>query len=189
VKRAAHVGGESAAVASALGRDTTFIWGPPGTGKTRTIGKIGEQLARQERSVLLVSHTNSAVDQAVLEIAHELGDDLVDCDVLRLGTPKDQRLAENKRLLAETHISEQVSALERPAQNGTPARSRTHVRMRSDPNWHLPRIDLQVPNKRGGKDGAETSIRRCDSRGLPVRVHRHRHSRQSGHVGPTGPEL
>src|SRR5262249_47416608 len=33
---------QAEAVASALGRDTTFIWGPPGTGKTRTIGKIGE---------------------------------------------------------------------------------------------------------------------------------------------------
>ncbi len=102
---------QSAAVASALARDTTFIWGPPGTGKTRTIGTIGEQLARRKRSVLVVSHTNSAVDQAVLEIARELGDDLVDGSVLRLGPPKDQRLAERERLLAETHIKERAQEL------------------------------------------------------------------------------
>jgi phosphate starvation-inducible protein PhoH len=30
---------QAEAVASALSRDTTFICGPPGTGKTRTIGK------------------------------------------------------------------------------------------------------------------------------------------------------
>ena len=102
---------QAEAVASALGRDTTFIWGPPGTGKTRTIGKIGEQLVRRERSVLVVSHTNSAVDQAILEIVRDLGDDLVDGSVLRLGTPKDQRLVERERLLAETHVKEHAQEL------------------------------------------------------------------------------
>jgi hypothetical protein len=109
------VGGMNAsqadAVASALGRDTTFIWGPPGTGKTRTIGKIGEQLVRRERSVLVVSHTNSAVDQAILEIVRDLGDDLEDGSVLRLGTPRDQRLVESERLLAETHVKERSEEL------------------------------------------------------------------------------
>jgi AAA domain len=76
---------QAEAVGSALGRDTTFIWGPPGTGKTRTIGKIGEQFVRAGRSVLVVSHTNSAVDQALMQIASDLGPDLVDGSVLRLG--------------------------------------------------------------------------------------------------------
>jgi superfamily I DNA and/or RNA helicase/ssDNA-binding Zn-finger/Zn-ribbon topoisomerase 1 len=102
---------QAEAVASALARDTTFIWGPPGTGKTRTIGKIGEQLVRAGRSVLVVSHTNTAVDQALLEIATDLGDDLVDGSVLRLGEPRDQRLLENERLQAETHIRERSREL------------------------------------------------------------------------------
>jgi AAA domain len=102
---------QAEAVASALGRDTTFIWGPPGTGKTRTIGKIGEQLVRTGRSVLVVSHTNSAVDQALLEIASDLHDDLVDGTVLRLGDPRDQRLLERERLRAETHIRERSQEL------------------------------------------------------------------------------
>lgn len=68
------------AVASALGRDTTFIWGPPGTGKTRTIGAIGEQLYDRNRSLLLVAHTNSAVDEAVTRIA-----DCIDPTELREG--------------------------------------------------------------------------------------------------------
>src|SRR5207253_2102316 len=41
---------QDAALGSALGRDTTLIWGPPGTGKTQTIGSIGEQLYRRGRS-------------------------------------------------------------------------------------------------------------------------------------------
>ena len=104
---------QAEAVASALGRDTTFIWGPPGTGKTRTIGKISEQLVRADRSVLIVSHTNSAVDQALLEVARDLGDDLVDGTVLRLGDPRDQRLKEGggERLRAETHIRERSQEL------------------------------------------------------------------------------
>jgi hypothetical protein len=52
---------QMAAVASSVGRDTTFIWGPPGTGKTRTIGQIGVELLRRGRSLLLVSHTNAVV--------------------------------------------------------------------------------------------------------------------------------
>ncbi len=57
------------AVRSVLGRDTTYIWGPPGTGKTKTIGSIGAELFRRGKSLLVVSHTNSAVDGALVEIA------------------------------------------------------------------------------------------------------------------------
>lgn len=57
------------AVQSVLGRDTTYIWGPPGTGKTKTIGSIGAELVERGKSLLVVSHTNSAVDGALVEIA------------------------------------------------------------------------------------------------------------------------
>lgn len=101
------------AVASALGRDTTFIWGPPGTGKTSTIGSIGEELWKADRSVLLVSHTNAAVDQALLNIGKALGEQAEDGSVLRVGAPKDLRLLESPRLLAETHIKERAEVLVR----------------------------------------------------------------------------
>ena len=104
---------QAAAVASALGRDTTFIWGPPGTGKTSTIGAIGEELWSAGRSVLLVSHTNAAVDQALLRIGLALGDKAEDGSVLRVGAPKDLRLLEHPRLLVETHIRERAEVLER----------------------------------------------------------------------------
>jgi Cdc6-like AAA superfamily ATPase len=68
-------GGQMEAMFSCLGRDTTFIWGPPGTGKTKTIGMIGEQLFRRNRSLLLVSHTNTAVDEALVKIADAVGND------------------------------------------------------------------------------------------------------------------
>ena len=104
---------QAEAVASGLGRDTTFVWGPPGTGKTRTIGTIGEELWKAGRSLLLVSHTNAAVDQALLHIGDALGERAEDGSVVRVGAPRDLRLLERPRLLAETHIKERAEVLER----------------------------------------------------------------------------
>lgn len=56
------------AVKSAMENDITFIWGPPGTGKTKVIGNIIEELNRHDRSVLIVSHTNTAVDGAIEKV-------------------------------------------------------------------------------------------------------------------------
>ena len=87
--------GQVDAVASALGRDTTFIWGPPGTGKTTTIGTIGTKLLERRETALVVSHTNVAVDQAVLTIAVEMPrDELVNGRLIRLGQPSDPRVPE-----------------------------------------------------------------------------------------------
>ncbi|MHC5058078.1 MAG: AAA domain-containing protein [Planctomycetota bacterium] len=41
------------AIASSLGKDITYIKGPPGTGKSKTIGLIAAQLHRRGRSVRL----------------------------------------------------------------------------------------------------------------------------------------
>jgi hypothetical protein len=83
-----------AALGSSLGRDITFVCGPPGTGKTRTIGSIGAHLYRRGRSLLLVSHTNRSVDQALVEIAQQLEGEVDAGAMLRLGVPSDRRLLE-----------------------------------------------------------------------------------------------
>ena len=95
---------QNIAVASALGRDTTFLWGPPGTGKTHTIGAIGGELYQRDRSLLIVSHTNTAVDGALLKVAESLGPRLESGKILRVGNPVDQRLKEKPELLLETHV-------------------------------------------------------------------------------------
>ena len=56
---------QNRAILSALSNDMTYIWGPPGTGKTTVIGQIIDGLYRHDRSVLVVSHTNTAVDGAI----------------------------------------------------------------------------------------------------------------------------
>ena len=51
----------------ACASEITFVWGPPGTGKTYVIAHlIAALLARGER-VLMTSHTHAAVDQAIYE--------------------------------------------------------------------------------------------------------------------------
>ncbi len=71
-----------------LGSETTFIWGPPGTGKTHTIGAIAKELYRTSRSLLLVSHTNNAVDQALDNIASHLKSEISKGLIIRVGQPK-----------------------------------------------------------------------------------------------------
>lgn len=63
------------ALCRALGSDTTFVWGPPGTGKTTTLARIVEAHYRAGRSVLLVSNTNIAVDTALERVAERLKDE------------------------------------------------------------------------------------------------------------------
>ena len=95
---------QGAALGSSLGRDITFICGPPGTGRTRTIGSIGKHLYRRGRSLLLLSHTSRAVDQALVEIAVQLGAELGTGGMLRLGIPCDHRLREREDLLLDAVV-------------------------------------------------------------------------------------
>ena len=102
---------QKAAVSSALGRNVTFIWGPPGTGKTMTIGNIGNELFKSERSVLLVSHTNSAVDGALVHIGKSVcSKELAEGRVVRVGQ-HDKRLDNNPYLLASTHVKRKSQEL------------------------------------------------------------------------------
>ncbi len=50
----------------------SVIWGPPGTGKTKTIAQAIEAHLNAGRRVLLVSHANAAVDEALEDVAEQL---------------------------------------------------------------------------------------------------------------------
>ncbi|MEG2012898.1 MAG: AAA domain-containing protein [Anaerovoracaceae bacterium] len=94
------------AVKAALSNDITYIWGPPGTGKTTVIGQIIDELYKHERSVLVVSHTNTAVDGAIEKAdkaylaTHSNADE--DYPILRIGVPA-RPLPE--RVLLAHHVS------------------------------------------------------------------------------------
>ena len=61
-------GNQINAIKSAVCNNMTFIWGPPGTGKTTVISHVISELLKRDRSVLLVSHTNSAVNGAIEKV-------------------------------------------------------------------------------------------------------------------------
>ncbi|MEW9556530.1 AAA domain-containing protein [Nonomuraea sp. NPDC050783] len=56
------------AIEQALGSELTFIWGPPGTGKTDVVAAIAEGCYRQQLRVLFLAPTKVAVDQALERI-------------------------------------------------------------------------------------------------------------------------
>lgn len=60
------------AVKLAYGSDVTFIFGPPGTGKTTTVARAIEAHARAGRSVLVLAPSNRAVDVLVGAVAERL---------------------------------------------------------------------------------------------------------------------
>ena len=59
-------------VCQAAGSSLLYVWGPPGTGKTSTLGAVVHALYMQGKSVLLVSNTNIAVDTALERIGDRL---------------------------------------------------------------------------------------------------------------------
>lgn len=76
---------QNAAVRKALGQRVTFVWGPPGTGKTRTLAYLAAHLVRSGKRVLLSAMSNAALDQLFLRTVEWLGDDIGTFTVARIG--------------------------------------------------------------------------------------------------------
>lgn len=76
---------QAAALARVAGSEVQFVWGPPGTGKTRLLGHAGALLADAGR-VLVAATTNAAVDEAASRIAGVMGPGAVRANrIIRFG--------------------------------------------------------------------------------------------------------
>ena len=60
------------AIKKSLKNNITYVWGPPGTGKTATLGFVIGNLLSQGKRVLFVSNTNRAVDVGLLSVMDAL---------------------------------------------------------------------------------------------------------------------
>jgi len=77
------------ALIKALSQEITFIWGPPGTGKTKTIAEIMKEIIKNNKTILLTAHTNTAIDEALLKLIDILPDKkfIDNHQIIRYGTP------------------------------------------------------------------------------------------------------
>lgn len=76
---------QRAALQRVAGSQAQFVWGPPGTGKTRLLGATGAVLAAEGR-ILIAATTNAAVDEAAHRIAAALGPGAVEANrIIRFG--------------------------------------------------------------------------------------------------------
>jgi superfamily I DNA/RNA helicase len=73
------------------------VWGPPGTGKTEVIALALQRLLEKGRSVLLVSGTNVAVDNALQRVVGAVQPP--PRRLVRVGTPQIADIAEDIRSL------------------------------------------------------------------------------------------
>ena len=100
------------------GHSSGFLWGPPGTGKTTTLGVLlAEYLDRHPHArVLLLSTTNQAVDQATLAVdkaLHKGRREHLRAGVQRLGTRFDAAAYEGREHLIPTQDRDLIARLAR----------------------------------------------------------------------------
>ncbi len=105
---------QAAAVDACLKRDLTFLWGPPGTGKTHTLGRLMASAALSGKRVIASAISNIAVDQMALQVVRALeaaGENgqrlLAEGRIIRFGHPRDPKVTEERRLFPNrTEIQE-----------------------------------------------------------------------------------
>lgn len=78
-------------IEKALSQKVTFFWGPPGTGKTKTMGTLAASLIKNKKRVLLTSLSNMALDQLLLKTLEPLGCDASHISIARLGSTMDEK--------------------------------------------------------------------------------------------------
>ncbi len=84
------------AIKNSFQNSLAIIWGPPGTGKTKTIARAVEAHLNAGRRVLLLSHANTAVDTVLEGVASQVENNYyAEGMVVRWGIPKDQKLQKN----------------------------------------------------------------------------------------------
>jgi hypothetical protein len=62
------------ALSRALSTSITYIWGPPGCGKTHLLGEVVRSAFEDGKRILISSNTNTAVDQVLFKICKGLGE-------------------------------------------------------------------------------------------------------------------
>lgn len=94
---------QAKAIETCLGNEVSFIHGPPGTGKTRTLVNVVNDIANNGKKVLVSCHTNIACDNVIehfikYEAKETVKNLLENGQIVRIGTP----VVQNERIKALT---------------------------------------------------------------------------------------
>src|SRR5690606_37589182 len=81
----------------------TYVWGPPGTGKTYTLARVAANKYFKEQNVLILAHSNQAIDVLMAEISIFASGKrtIADGDLLRYGSQIGPSLINHPSLTAE----------------------------------------------------------------------------------------
>jgi hypothetical protein len=119
--------GQRSALRACLAPGVHLVWGPPGTGKTQVISRALRDLVGRGNSVLLVSGTNIAVDNALERAARDINP--APGVMIRVGDPHLPEIASNPAICLESLIRDRQQELERKRQELT----EQIARLESDP--------------------------------------------------------
>lgn len=89
--------GQENAVRLSLSQPISFVWGPPGTGKTETLAKIALQHMAKGHRVLMLSYSNVSVDGAIKRVFQKANEKAPGI-MVRYGYPRDKELLRHEYL-------------------------------------------------------------------------------------------
>ena len=89
--------GQQNAVQMSKTQPITFVWGPPGTGKTQTLAEIALAHIKQGNRVLMLSYSNVSVDGAIMRV-HKLASQSKPGTLVRYGYARRKDLLDHEYL-------------------------------------------------------------------------------------------
>lgn len=117
----------------------SVLWGPPGTGKTHTLGRqVAKAIADPGERILVVSTTNRASDEAALSIGvavkNSMSQLLASGQILRIGKGAAYQRFEHEGMLdllkgTEAEVLYQVSQLQRQLEKAPTSEDRARLRL------------------------------------------------------------
>lgn len=103
--------GQETAQKLAISQPITFIWGPPGTGKTETLANIALDFMNHGKRVLMLSYSNVSVDGAVMRVARKAENVFPSGAVIRYGYPRSQEVIDYGNLTSYQYVLQSYPAL------------------------------------------------------------------------------
>ena len=102
--------GQNVAQKKVSDQSITFIWGPPGTGKTTTLARVALDFMNRGKRILMLSYSNVSVDGAALGVAERVDD--YAGRVVRYGYPRLEKVVNSRNLPSYAYVLNREPQLE-----------------------------------------------------------------------------